>query len=466
MSAVLDDPAPMNAPNCSRCGRLLSNGEQVAVERGPDGVRQYRHRDTCPNAQEARAPEADPATLVPPQDELDEEDEALLETWAAHGETLRATFAELLEQMTRGRQRHRTILVERLGLLGGQPRTLAEIGIDFGLTRERIRQLEGAGLMSVAVIAKRLSGRDPGGQAEDLFRQLLTSPQPPLALLHAAEAAFPAAWTRTAVRALLAMIAMPSEARQGLSEQVLHEAEARNERLVRRYKSEKAALRASWHVARLLAGVEWPENAERASFLTAPQTRPVIAGQASPAHQARARGGSFTSRKLGRTIGYDSRLELVLLSWLDADRHVVRYTEQPLQLAYTDHEQHRRMYFPDLLVQFADGRIVLMEVKPLAYMPHAENQAKFAAARRLAAERGWGFLVTDGYHNYRLLQEHVPPPQSVAALEALVTRGAGAGWAEVRLIRHRYGLSTLDLASAIVQRGWQLTLTPYRLRPG
>jgi RNA polymerase primary sigma factor len=42
--------------------------------------------------------------------------------------------------------REQRILRERFALDGGEPRTLEEIGVEFGLTRERIRQLEAAAL--------------------------------------------------------------------------------------------------------------------------------------------------------------------------------------------------------------------------------------------------------------------------------------------------------------------------------
>jgi RNA polymerase primary sigma factor len=42
--------------------------------------------------------------------------------------------------------REQRILRERFALEGGDPRTLEDIGVDFGLTRERIRQLEAAAL--------------------------------------------------------------------------------------------------------------------------------------------------------------------------------------------------------------------------------------------------------------------------------------------------------------------------------
>jgi RNA polymerase primary sigma factor len=43
-------------------------------------------------------------------------------------------------------ERERTIIEMRFGLTGQEPMTLEHIGERFGLTRERIRQLEGKAL--------------------------------------------------------------------------------------------------------------------------------------------------------------------------------------------------------------------------------------------------------------------------------------------------------------------------------
>ncbi len=57
------------------------------------------------------------------------------------------TNSELIRQLVGTlNAREQRILQERFALNGGEPRTLEEIGVDFGLTRERIRQLEAVAL--------------------------------------------------------------------------------------------------------------------------------------------------------------------------------------------------------------------------------------------------------------------------------------------------------------------------------
>jgi RNA polymerase primary sigma factor len=61
--------------------------------------------------------------------------------------------------------RERKIIFERFGLDGGKPKTLEEVGKKFGVTRERIRQLQNIALEKLRrALAKReqsIVWRDP-----------------------------------------------------------------------------------------------------------------------------------------------------------------------------------------------------------------------------------------------------------------------------------------------------------------
>ena len=80
------------------------------------------------------------------------EDEAAIEPLMAVSETMQtAEVDKVLAMLT---YRERKVIELRFGLKGEHPRTLQEVGEEFGVTRERIRQIE------VKTLAKLASFRD------------------------------------------------------------------------------------------------------------------------------------------------------------------------------------------------------------------------------------------------------------------------------------------------------------------
>jgi RNA polymerase primary sigma factor len=57
-------------------------------------------------------------------------------------------------------ERERQVIEMRFGLTGGEPRTLEEVGREFGVTRERIRQIESKTLRKLAHLPEAQSLRD------------------------------------------------------------------------------------------------------------------------------------------------------------------------------------------------------------------------------------------------------------------------------------------------------------------
>lgn len=56
---------------------------------------------------------------------------------------LKGHIAELLDDL---KEREREVIILRFGLRDGHPRTLEEVGKEFHVTRERIRQIEAKAL--------------------------------------------------------------------------------------------------------------------------------------------------------------------------------------------------------------------------------------------------------------------------------------------------------------------------------
>ncbi len=66
----------------------------------------------------------------------------------AEGIRRREDLLSLIEKL---RDNEREVIKKRFGLMGAEPMTLEEIGKDFGLTRERVRQIESAALQKLRV---------------------------------------------------------------------------------------------------------------------------------------------------------------------------------------------------------------------------------------------------------------------------------------------------------------------------
>jgi RNA polymerase primary sigma factor len=75
---------------------------------------------------------------------------------------MRANLAGLLGVLT---PRERAVIKARYGLGGTKMRTLEEIGERFGITRERIRQVQTGALQKLRREMRRLDGRPPAGAA-------------------------------------------------------------------------------------------------------------------------------------------------------------------------------------------------------------------------------------------------------------------------------------------------------------
>jgi RNA polymerase primary sigma factor len=92
----------------------------------------------------------------------EEEDASLADMLPDHSEETpeeevaeRQTSAEVREALRSLSERERTVLVLRFGLLDGRERTLAEVSKELGVTRERVRQIEGKALRKLRQPARR-----------------------------------------------------------------------------------------------------------------------------------------------------------------------------------------------------------------------------------------------------------------------------------------------------------------------
>lgn len=341
------------------------------------------------------------------------------------------------------------VLEMRLGI-DGQPLTLAEIGKKYGLSRERVRQIQERALRKLARHAR--DEGTPGYILKNLLEPLRHNDKAlAIWLLEAASSGFEispraaakfilhtAGYTKaktTEVAALLPTVERPQKARS------TNEAQAR---VARPFKS---------NVSKWLEHSEWPT-------VVAP---PPPAAQLSAYRVVNESdiAGNFFSHKLGRTVYYESHLELEVLTALERSEHIAYYQEQPAQIPYTFNGR-QRVYFPDVFAATADGRGLLIEIKPTDNMALTINRIKAKAGRAWAHAQGWGWLIVNNRHTFREIEGHVIPDGKRALLESeLKIRGA-LTWRDLLRLRNQQGLTRLDFTAYIVQSGAHLDRT-YRV---
>jgi hypothetical protein len=102
--------------------------------------------------------------------------------------------------------------------------------------------------------------------------------------------------------------------------------------------------------------------------------------------------GLFRSPKNQHILRHRSRLEKRWYLALEYDDSVRAFFAEPFRIPYKFNGR-TRTYVPDLLVEYADKRLVLVEIKPDALLDEPENRAKFDAAREWCRGRGIQFQV-------------------------------------------------------------------------
>lgn len=106
--------------------------------------------------------------------------------------------------------------------------------------------------------------------------------------------------------------------------------------------------------------------------------------------------GYFPSRKNGRLIQYESLLEQRMIRLMEADKHIVEYTDQPTPKEWRDGSYRTRLSTFDFEYVADDGTFTIVEVKPWARVQKKGLLEEFAFARFELGKQGYNFeLWTD-----------------------------------------------------------------------
>jgi hypothetical protein len=103
-----------------------------------------------------------------------------------------------------------------------------------------------------------------------------------------------------------------------------------------------------------------------------------------------------------RFVSAESRLEREFLDAVNFTDQVTRLREQPVAIAYVRDGRTLR-YTPDFVIQTSDGAVLIVEVKHVSMWTDPGNIAKWDGAALFCRDRGWGFMVTDGWTSPREL---------------------------------------------------------------
>ena len=91
---------------------------------------------------------------------------------------------------------------------------------------------------------------------------------------------------------------------------------------------------------------------------------------------------------------YDSDMERKMMLRLERDPEVVKWQKRhTVSIAWIDPHGKRRNYRPDFLVEYADGRKALLEVKNPALMDTPAVKSKENAARAWCRRRGMEYEI-------------------------------------------------------------------------
>lgn len=96
--------------------------------------------------------------------------------------------------------------------------------------------------------------------------------------------------------------------------------------------------------------------------------------------------GTFHSKKSHGSFTYRSSYELRHFINLENDPKVVSFHSEIMEVPYKDSKNKNRVYIPDLVVVYEDGKIEIHEIKPKAMLQDVDVQKKAQACRAFATK--------------------------------------------------------------------------------
>lgn len=362
-------------------------------------------------------------------------------------------FLELLlrsaEEILTDRQYQ--ILLLRYGFLDGETQTLASIGSQFGVSRERIRQIE---MQLVRRLKTSYRSQKRGDVA--LRTQIQSYVRDCLCID-----------TEGAVERMVAFANQELHGMPRAMTLVLHLIYQRDadihiqayEEYLRTCAVEFADQvkyeRKRQKLLTLLNSVIWPPHVQhytRDSLCHITQQRAV-------SYTGAGHAGTFFSQKLQESVEYESQMEMFFYQRIDAIDDVVWYQVQPFAIEYEWYGTMRQ-YYPDVLMLLNDGYCVVVEVKGRYDMGLHVNLSKWSALRTFCMQQGYGLLVTDGRIAIQDLVRY-PVDESTQQLVLNALECESLSWNGYKALREQCDLQWLDFVSIILKHRLIWKLRPF-----
>lgn len=342
-------------------------------------------------------------------------------------------------------ERQRDILARRCGGNGGRPETLTQVAAGYGLSRERIRQIEAKAWSRIRARARRAKRagdeRHPCASLVDNVGQSIRPDEDGVAerALTFAREHLPA-WPEIerTFRVVLFLAGLGRELSSTLAAEAEKLGRTEREAAVLEARTERSDRLAKF----IKTSVYWP-----------PQTRtyaePVVTGRKRLVEGSSPESLTFWSEKMGRHVVYESQLELRFYLRLEGSREVSWYQEQPFEIPFRVGPAARH-YYPDVAFGLRDGRVVVVEIKPRYQWALNENWIKWSALRQFCADRGFGFVIADGSRSLRAMMRYPVPPE----FKQDVLRAVAASqlrWQDYAPIQERHSATWADFIALVLQ---------------
>jgi len=140
--------------------------------------------------------------------------------------------------------------------------------------------------------------------------------------------------------------------------------------------------------------------------------------------------GIVSSRKNHGEAQFESTLEQDFYVQLEFREDVVGFQVQPVSIEFTDSNDRKRTYTPDVLVSYSDGRKTLYEVKYSSELQEKKDELvpKFKAAITYSKNNGLFFRIatekkirTTQWNNIQFLKGYAPSQVDTEYLQLITS---------------------------------------------